>query len=249
MDFLLCIYAFISFGVGFPASALFLRCGLEASLHFSPRTAIELATLSSLSGALALLLIRGPTSVPCKQRALCMGPAFVGGCIGQALLLMFSARFPGSITLARLQIVPLFLFTIAALLTRISECFSLNSRRLLLISLLCSLIDGFFGAGGLILFSLFTTGGVKRRQQIPSCALLVTCISRASALLLILLTGEAQLLPSRMVIAVAAGSAAGAVLWAYKNERGTLAKGLRTALTVYLVLAAASCAEQAITAG
>ena len=45
--------AFLCFWLGFPAPALVLRCGLNASLRFSPRAALALSAVASVCGAAA----------------------------------------------------------------------------------------------------------------------------------------------------------------------------------------------------
>lgn len=250
MDFALCFAALLFFSAGHPASALLLRCGLEACQRFSPRAAIALASFASLCAAAAGLLCRSRLkSVPAKQRSICAVASFVGGCIGRALLLMFTARFPGTLTLTRAQMIPLLLFALLAIHTPMHGRLPLSPVPFALLILLCSLIDGFFGAGGMAFFSLAALGGINRGRAAPSCALLMTVIAQASALLVTMLCGETQVFPGRMLTLLAAGSAIGALVCEQQKERGAFSYRLRTALWVYLVLAAASCIEQGITAG
>lgn len=248
MDFFLCTAAFFAFYAGHPASALLLRCGLAACARFSPRAALALAAVASFSGASAGLLCRGGLGAAASgQRGLCAACGFAGGVMGRALLLMLTARFPSSTALARVQGIPLLLLFLLSLLPpRRQARLPLTPLRLAGYALLCAGIDGFFGAGSIPLFALAALGGVRRRRDLPAGALLTTLCAQTGALLLTILTGQAQIFPPRMLLWLALGAALGAASGETQKERGAFHNGMRAALKTYGILAACSCIEQAV---
>lgn len=248
MDWFLCIAALLFFWAGHPASALLLRVGLGASLRFSPRAALALSSMAALSGACTGLICRGGLrTVPRAQLSVTACASLVGGALGRAALLMLDARLSSSLLLTRLQMLPLLLLAFLSLIPTSSGKLQipLSRMRLFFFSLLCAATDGFFGAGGMPLFSLTALGGVRRRRDTPSCALLMTAVSQSSAILLTLLCGETQIFPTRMLVLLIAGSVIGTIVTEKQKERGP-SKGMRTALKAYLILAALSCIEQAL---
>lgn len=247
MDWFLGGAALLFFLAGHPASALLMRCALAASQRFSPRAALALSAVSALSGAAAGLLCRGGLrAVPKTQASVSLWAGFIGGTLGRAALLMLSARAASSLTLARVQMIPLLLLALLSLLpTHVLGLRVTSSSQLFGFSLLCAAADGFLGAGGMPLFALAGQPGVQRRYGAPSCALLMSAAAQTGAILLTLLCGQAQVFPSRMLVFLALGSALGTVIAEKQKERGALHRGMRAALKVYLVLSALACIEQA----
>jgi len=223
-----------------------LRCGLCACLRFSPRAALALASLSSCFSCAGQLLCRGfLRAVPCAQRTFSALAAVLGGTAGRMAVLMFTARFSGSLSLARLQSLPLVVLSAAALLPprlRLPR----SRAGLFFFSLACAWADGFFGCGGILLFMRLNAGGVRRKAgSPPGAALLLGMLSQLCALLLTLLSGAAQVFPVRTLLAVSLGATLGAVCFEKQKKRAAAAKGLRIALVVYVLLAALAGAEQA----
>lgn len=241
MELILFGAALCAFFAGGPFATLLLRCGLNASLRFSPRAALALSSLCALSGALAQLLARGGLrAVPGPQAAL--GTlAFTGGVLGRALLLMLVARFPDSLLLLRVQALPLLLLLLASLLPG-------NKRRLRAVPLAAAFpaaaLGGFLGAGEALLLTPFLPVGVTRGRQSAVLLLLSAC-TQGGALLLTLLSGAAQVFPARLPAFMSLGAALGALCAEGCKERGPLHSGMRAALLVYGTLAALACAEQA----
>jgi len=230
-----------------PAGAsVLLRCGLSACLRFSPRAALALSSIAALSACAAMLLGRGGLrAVPIQQRAPVTLAAFGGGTAGRMLLLMFTARFSGSLELAQAQAIPLLLLALAA---AFSHRLPLPSSKagLFTFALLCSACDGFFGCGSAALFLFFGKRGVRRRLAFPQgAALLCGIVAQFFALLLTLFSGAAQVFPSQMLLALSAASALGGVIFEKTKKRGTAQRGLRIALCVYMLLAASAGIEQA----
>ncbi|MDO5378298.1 MAG: TSUP family transporter, partial [Clostridia bacterium] len=230
-----------------PASALALRCALEASERFSPRSALALSSVAALCGAASGLLARGGLRqlVP-GRRAAASSAAFMGGTLGRCALLIYASHFTGSLELSRMQAAPLLALSSAALYALRHQPFKRPEGRssLFLLALLCGLCDGFVGAGGMALLALFSPGGVRRRSGAPSSlSLLISLCAQAGALLLTLFAGAAQVFPPRMLLFLALGAAAGGFL--AQKERGASPKGLRAALITYGVVALLSVLEQA----
>ncbi|MBP3657669.1 MAG: hypothetical protein J6K32_13385, partial [Clostridia bacterium] len=204
--------------------------------------------LAGLFGAGAMLVARGGLrACPPAQRMPAAVFGFVGGVAGRAALLMFAARHSGSAALAAVQ-APL-LLPLAALLCARGLLRRLPALRApCLLPALCGLgglIEGFAGAGGLLLISLFDTGGVRRRQRLPGGGALLCCLcAQGGALLLTHLSGQAQVFPGRPLLLLALGAAAGAA--GAQRQRGTLPRSLHAALSVLTLLAALSCLEQAL---
>lgn len=249
MTFFLGVAAFLAFGAGYPASSLMLRCTLEASERFSPRSALALSSVAALCGAASALLARGGIRqlvVP-GGLATASSAAFMGGTLGRCALLIYASHFTGSLELSRMQAAPLLALSSAALCALWRQPFMRPEGRggLFLLALLCGLCDGLFGAGGMALLALFSPGGVRRRSGAPSSlSLLISLCAQAGALLLTLCAGAAQVFPSRMLLFLALGSAAGGFL--AQKERGTSLKGLRAALIAYWIVALLSVLEQAL---
>lgn len=240
MELILFGAALCAFFAGGPSAALLLRCGLNASLRFSPRAALALSSLCALSGALAQLLARGGLrAVPGPRASLAM-LAFTGGVLGRALLLMLVALFPDSLLLLRVQALPLLLLLPLSLLP--------GKRRLRAVPLAATFpaaaLGGFLGAGEAALLLPFLPSGVERGRQ-SAVALLSSACAQGGALLLTLLSGAAQVFPARLLAFITLGAALGALCAEGCKERGALHTGMRAALLVYGMLAALSCAEQA----
>lgn len=248
MAFFLGGAAFLAFFAGYPASALLLRCALEASERFSPRAALALASVAALFGALCALPARGGLRpLPPSRRAAAASGAFIGGTLGRSALLLYASHFTGSLELTRAQAGPLLLLVCVSLYALFRQPFAVPEGRggLFGLALFCGLIDGLFGAGGMALSALFSSGGVLRRKGVPSSlALLVSLCAQSGALLLTLCAGAAQVLPLRMLLGIAIGAAAGG--FGAQKQRGTPGKGLRAALMTYLVIAVLSILEQAL---
>lgn len=247
MDFALFIASLLFYRFGHPASALLLRCGLEACL-FSARASLSLAAFSALTGAAAGLLCRGGLhAVPYAQRMAAAFAGFTGGTLGRAALLILTARIPDTLFLSRLQALPLLLLALFPLRRPEAKAqLPWATPKLFLFSQLCGTIDGFLGAGGTALFMTAALGGVSRGESIPSFALLMTICAQGGAILATILCQEAQHFPGRMLALLAMGSAAGAILSEKQKERGALHRGMRIALMAYLILSALSCMEQAL---
>ena len=147
-----------------------------------------------------------------------------------------------------MQALPLLALTLAALLPASLRRVPLPSTRigLYLFSLLCAFVGGYFGCGALAVFGLTVNGGVHRRKDAPASAtLLLALTAHASALLLTLLSGGAQVFPRRMILALSSGALFGGWRFEKSKKRGEVRQGLRTALEVYALLAALSGVEQA----
>jgi len=246
MELFLSLAALCAFSL-LPASApLMLRLGLSACLRFSPRAALALSSVAALSGSIAMLLCRGSLrAVAHAQRKPAALAAVFGGTAGRMLLLMFTARFSGSLALARIQTVPLMLLALAASLPR--QMHLPRSRAgFFVYALLCAACEGFFGCGGMALFLLAGYSGVRRRRvSPPGAALLLGTIAQLSALLLTQFSGAAEIFPARLPLSLAAAAWLGGAVFEKTKKRGAIQKGLRIALYVYMMLAALSCAEQA----
>lgn len=250
MELALFCAACLSFACSPSLAGLMLRCGLSACLRFSPRAALALAGAAGLCASAAQLVRRGGLrAVPHAQRGSIALAGFVGGVSGRMLLLMFVARYPGSLSLQRAQAAPLLLLALAALLPAAKSRlpFPRSKRSLLAFSFLCAALDGCFGAGGAVLFALAARDGSRRRQP-PSAALLLILCAQAGAILLTLLSGAAQVFPVRLLLFLALGAVSGALGWEQRKKRGAhpdIPPGLRAALKVYLLCAALAGAEQA----
>lgn len=230
-----------------PASApLLLRCGLSACLRFSPRAALALSSAAALAGCASMLLCRGGIrAVLFAQREPAVLAGILGGTTGRMLLLLFTARFSGSLELAKVQSVPLLLIAAAALLPR---RFPLPQSKaaLFAFSLLCAMTEGFFGCGGMPLFMLAGKRNLHRRRfSAPGAALLLCAAAQLSALLLTLLSGAAQVFPVRALLTLMFAAALGGAVFEKTKKRAAIQKGLRIALYTYLILAALAGVEQA----
>ena len=246
MELFLSFAALCAFSV-LPAGApLLLRCGLAACLRFSPRAALALSALASLSGCASMLVCRsGVRGISICQRAPVAAAAFLGGTLGRMLLIMFTARFSGSLALARMQAVPLSLLALAAAFPRRIRL-PRNQTGLFAFSLLCAAVEGFFGCGGAILFLLAGRGGVHRRHASPpSAALLLGIIAQSSALFLTHLSGAAEIFPTRLLLSLLSASMLGGVIFEKTKKRSPIKPGLRMALLLYACLAALAGMEQA----
>lgn len=239
----LCFYLFPALG------AIALRTGLSACLRFSPRAAVALGSISAFLGCLGMLLPRGGLRcVPPGQRLPAVLAGVIGGTLGRMALLMFTARFSGSLALARLQAIPLLLVTLLALLPAGFRRLPQPRTRtgLFLLMLPCAMLEGHAGCGALALLSLTGQDGVRRRDNAPaSAALLLAAMAQGSALLLTLLSGGAQVFPPRMLIAPSLGAFFGGWRFEQNKKRGGIRKGLCAALGVYAVFAALAGIEQA----
>lgn len=233
-----------------PALApLALRGGLAACLRFSPRAAIALSSIAALAGSLGVLASRGGLrAVPPGQRLPVLLAGITGGTLGRMLLLLFVTRFPGSLALTRAQAIPLLLLVLAALLPDGLRRMPLPRTRtgLYVFSLPCAVIGGSLGCGALAAFSLSSDAGVRRQKGAPaSAALLLACAAHASALLLTVLSGGAQVFPRRMLLALSLGASLGGWRFGRSKKRGEVRRGLCAALGVYALLAALAGVEQA----
>lgn len=250
MEFALFSSAWLAFSLSPALAPLALRGGLSACLRFSPRAALALSSVAALWGCLGALAGRGGLhAVPPGQRFPAVIAGITGGTAGRMLLLMFVARFSGSLELARMQALPLLALTLAALLPGRVRRVPLPRTRigLYLFSLLCAFVGGGFGCGALTVFALTANSGVHRRKNAPaSAALLLTLTAHASALLLTLLSGGAQVFPLRMLLVLSSGALLGGWRFEKSKKRGKIRRGLRTALGVYALLAALSGVEQAL---
>lgn len=249
MELALFSSAALAFSLSPSLAPLALRCGFSACLRFSPRAAVALSSVAVLSGCLGMLLARGGLRcVPPLQRLPVAIAAVIGGTVGRMLLLMFVARFSGSLELARMQALPLLALTLLTLIPPRLRRIPLPGTRigLTLFSLLCAWIGGTFGCGALATFALAAPGGVRRKSGAPaSAALLLALIAQASALLLTVLSGGAQVFPPRMLAALSAGSLFGGWRFEKNKKRGEIRRGLRAALGVYAFFAALAGVEQA----
>ena len=249
MEIALFSSAWLVFSLSPVIAPLALRGGLSACLRFSPRAAVALASVAALFGCLGALTARGLfRAMPPGQRFPVAIAGVTGGTVGRMLLLMFVARFPGSLELARMQALPLLALTLAALLPARLRRIPLPRTRigLYLFSLLCACIGGCLGCGALAVFHLAACGGVCRRSDAPACAaLLLASTAHASALLLTLLSGGAQVLPLRMLFALSCGAFIGGWRFEKSKKRGEIQRGLRAALGVYALLSALAGVEQA----
>lgn len=247
MELALFAAACLCFAISPSLAGLALRCGLAACLRFSPRAALALAGVADFSANAAMLLRRGGLrAVPIAQRSPVVLAGVFGSVIGRMLMLLFVARFSGSLALLRAQAAPLLLLALLALpqggLRRFS--FPQGKLRLFALALFCAMIDGLCGAGGAVLFSLAARGG-SRRNRPPSAAALLSVCAQASAILLTLLSGAAQVFPMRLLLFLSLGAAGGALIFEQRKKRGAILSGLRIALNVYLLCAALAGAEQA----
>ncbi|MCI6374460.1 MAG: hypothetical protein MR821_04110 [Clostridiales bacterium] len=240
MELVLFGAALCAFFAGGPSAALLLRCGLNASLRFSPRAALALSSLCALSGALAQLLARGGLRAVPGQRAALVTLSFTGGVLGRALLLMLVARFPDSLLLLQVQALPLLLILLLSLLPEMRRFAAAPFAA----AFPAAALGGFLGAGEAALLRLFLPAGVIRGRQ-SAAALLSSACAQGGALLLTLLCGAAQVFPARLLASAALGAALGALCAEGCKERGALRSGMRAALLVYGILAALACVEQA----
>ena len=145
MEIALFSSAWLVFSLSPSLAPLVLRGGLAACLRFSPRAALALSSVAALLGCLGALAGRGGLHiVPPGQRLPVVIAGITGGTIGRMLLLMFVARFSGSLELARMQALPLLALTLAALLPASLRRVPLPHTRirLYLFSLLCAFIGG-----------------------------------------------------------------------------------------------------------
>lgn len=244
MEGVLFACAALAFWLSPTLAPLVLRCGLAASLRFSPRAAVALSAVSALFGHLGALAARGGLrSVPPGQRLPAALSGIVGGTLGRMALLLFAARFTGSLPLARVQAIPLLLLTLLTLLPERLRRLPppRTPRRFTLWGISAALLSGGLGGGALALFSLAAQTGVRRTSP-SSGPLLLSLCAQASALLLTLLSGGAQIFPARMLAALALGAWFGG--W-QSQKRGKGHQRLLTALKVYAILAALSGTEQA----
>lgn len=244
MEGVLFACAALAFALSPTLAPLALRCGLSACLRFSPRAAVGLAALSALFGHLGALAARGGLrSVPPGQRLPAALSGIVGGTLGRMALLLFAARFTGSLPLARVQALPLLLLTLLALLPdrlrRLPPPCTPRSFALWGLSAAC--LSGGLGGGALALFSSAAHTGVRRTSPTSGPLLLSLC-AQTGALLLTLLSGGAQVFPARMLAALALGAWVGG---RQSQKRGKGRQRLLAALKVYAFLAALSSAEQA----
>lgn len=249
MEITLFSSAWLAFSLSPALAPLALRGGLSACLRFSPRAALALSSVAALWGCLGALAARGGLhAVPPGQRLPVVIAGITGGTIGRMLLLMFVARFSGSLELARMQALPLLVLTLATLLPDSLRRIPLPHTRigLYLFSLLCAFVGGCFGCGALAAFGLTACSGVHRRKNAPaSAALLLALTAQASALLLTLLSGGTQVFPPRMLLALSSGAFFGGWRFEKSKKRGEVRRGLRAALGVYTLLSALAGVEQA----
>lgn len=246
MELFLSFTALCAFSL-LPAGApVLLRCGLSACLRFSPRAALALSSVAALSACTAMLLCRGGLrAVPHAQCSPAALAGMLGGTMGRMLLLMFTARFSGSLELARAQAAPLVLLAASCLLP-FRFPFPGSRAGLFAFSLLCALSGGFFGCGETALFILFTKHETRRKiASLQGAALLCSIMAQSCALLLTLLSGAAQVFPIRTLLILSASAALGGVIFERMKKRSPLQKGLRVALCLYMLLSALSGAEQA----
>lgn len=249
MEIALFSAAWLLFSLSPALAPLALRVGLSACLRFSPRAAIALSSIAALAGCLGALVARGGLrAVPPGQRLPAALAGITGGTLGRMLLLLFVTRFPGSLALARIQAFPLLLLALIALLPDALRRVPLPRTRtgLYMFSLPCAWIGGNLGCGALAAFALSGDTGVHRQKGAPaSAALLLACMAHASALLLALLSGGAQVFPRRMLLALSLGAFIGGWRFEKSKKRGEVRRGLRAALGAYALLAALAGIEQA----
>lgn len=241
MELILFCAAMGAFFAGGPSAALLIRCALDASQRFSPRASLALSALCALCGAMTQLLARGGLRAVPGPRASMAALGFIGGVLGRALLLMLVARFPDSLTLSRVQALPLLLLFLCAALPK--------RKRLplspLALSLPVAALGGFLGAGEAGILQLVLPSGLHAARQ-SAAALLLTVCAQGGALLLTLLCGAAQVFPAHLLAALMLGAALGSLAAEQCRERGALHRGMRAALLVYGFFAALACAEQAL---
>ena len=246
----LLVSSFFFYYIGAPAPALLLRCGLSASLRFSPRAALALSGLAALCGDGAALLSRGGLrAAPAPARARLIPVAFAGGTLGRSLLLMFTAGHTGSLPLLRLQVIPLLLLCLLSLLPARVGAWpkrAAGPAAFRALCFFCGVVDGFFGAGGALLFSGLWPQRIERRRfSSPALPLLLTVCAQGGALLLTVCAGATQVFPARMLLLLALGCALGALAAERQRDRGAFARGASVALRSYLLLCALSGMEQA----
>lgn len=250
MELALFLAVFAFFLLGFPAPELLVRLSLTACRRFSPRASLALSGLCALCGACCALALRGGLrAVPAPGRRLLVPAACLGGALGRALLLAFCARFPASQALSRLHAAPLLLLCLLALLPERAAVRPPPPRPAAFRAacFFCAVTDGFFGAGGALLFSgLWPRRIARRRFASPALPLLLSVCAQGSALLTAAMLHRAQVFPPAMAGAVALGAALGAAACEREKERGPLEKSAAAALKVYLVLCALSNVEQAL---
>lgn len=243
MELVIFAAAFLSFFAGAPAHALLLRCGLCA--FFSARTTLALASIASLCGASAFILRRQ------SWRAAAAGVAFhaallgfVGGTASRAAVLMVCARFTGSRYLLAIHAPWLVCLSLLALYPASMRRGVRSKGALWTLLFLCSAAEGFFGAGGVVLYRIFAPHRRLRSEHVPaSPALIVVFFAQLGALMLTHFSGAAQILPGTMLLALISGTSLGAL--SAKKQRGAFLVGLRFALLAYLVFSALSLMEQA----
>ena len=242
--------SFFFYYLGVPAPALLLRCGLSASLRFSPRAALALSSVAALCGDGAALFARGGLrAAPAPARARLIPMAFAGGTLGRSLLLMFTAGHTGSLPLLRLQVIPLLMLCLLALLPARAGTWPKRMRgpaAFRSLCFFCGVVDGFFGAGGALLFNGLWPQRIERRRfSSPALPLLMAVCAQAGALLLTVCAGASQVFPLRMVALLGAGSALGALAAERRGERDAFTSGASVLLRAYLLLCALSGVEQA----
>lgn len=250
MAFALLFSSFFFYYIGVPAPALLLRCGLSASLRFSPRAALALSGVAALCGDGAALVARGGLhAAPAPARARLIPVAFAGGTLGRSLLLMFTAGHTGSLPLLRLQVIPLLMLCLLSLLPARAGAWPKRAHgpaAFRALCFFCGIVDGFFGAGGTLLFSGLWPQRIERRRfSSPALPLLLTVCAQAGALLLTACAGASQVFPVQMVLMLGLGSALGALAAERQREHGAFWRGAGVALRVYLLLCALSGMEQA----
>lgn len=242
MALFLGIAAGCAFGFHPLAAAMLLRCGLVAGLRFSPRAAMALSALASLSACATAMLHRGRISWP--RSGWVPSAAFAGGTLGRALLLMLTSRFTGSLMLLRTQAIPLLLLCLPVWFpaTPVRRRSVLTPNLCAALAFVCGLIEGFYGAGGLPLYIRFSPTTIRRRA-LPTLALCVPLFAQAGALALTLACNASQVFPSRMLVMVLLGAALGSLT--SEKRRGMPSSQGHAALNILLLLLALAGLEHA----
>lgn len=249
MEILLFFCSLLSFALCPGAAPLALRCGLAACMRFSPRASCALSGIAAFSGYLTAFMMRGGLRASSILSSASLLSAFAGGVVGRMALIAFTAHFSGSLALSRVHALPLVFLAVVSLplsfpMLHLSRVPGLVSPAL---AFLAAVLDGFCGAGSCILLSLCCLTNVRRiRSRLPVPALALSLPALLGALLLAHFSGSAQVFPTRMVLSLCAGSACGAGIFEHTKKHGALRFRMRAVLAVYIILAALSCAEQAL---
>lgn len=243
MNWALCIGAFACFFAGHPAPALVLRCGLSACMRFSPRAALGLSGLAALFACALCLAHRAVTRRIAPVHPALPVCAFLGGSLGRAVVLMMDAALPSSLSLLRVQAVPLAVLTAASIFVRPPRR-DASLRAAAVLAFILAALDGFFGADTTLLLTSLTRTGIARRR-VPSASLLACLCAQLGATLLTHFTGAALIFPTRMYVFMLTGAALGVLLGQTTKERGKFPPALPVLVSVYGLIAALACVGHA----